>query len=974
MMKPWIQYVVVAAITVAGLAVRFFYIPDHDIWWDEICTATRAMMPLTDLWNSLKYQGPSSVSVDSSPPLHHILIHFSLLIRQSSFFLKLPNILFGGFTIPVVFLLVRRLYGSRAGLYAALFVALSAMHVSYSRDARWYSLFYFVTLVSFTFLLHALYSGKKRHWSGFVIAATAMLYSSYMAIVFIASYGLIVAAWCLFFSRQGALPARRVFTQAAASFVVVFLLFAPWIPGQINAYLVLYSDGPRPEFTLSGFIALLQPTLAPFYSSVDTKWMVSLLLAGGTACFLLRKRYFSISAVWLWAIVPLVAAYNVKTVNTISFKYVLFMLFVMSFFVGAFVDYVIQLFVRFLPRLNEYASVLIGLSCVFAFSYLSWKYYPGHLMDGMQSDKSAMNWLVSNRYNADYIIYTRSRQINATVKWYVPDGFREIYFSDPPGYKRCILVGSAGKRGEAVEGWTSVGDFRFKRIGLLNRSPLIIAPGKDGRFSYEGDYSGPSAYADARAFDNVSVNQDLGRLELHDLSRRGSLTYTFANPYGLAVEGVRISLDITLGRSEALEPDCSVSMSVVGPDGSRRLLRVMDASLFPRSGGSVRLEEAVPLDMRGGDECSIVFEFGRGIKHGEMAIKSFSAVFSVKDGGRGIDAGRFSDLPDRYASHISSRTLLAPEYSGARPITSKGIFAFKAGETRGAQALALLKKDYPSMEPVYTLRASDGAPVWEYYDPLLADPFLELSHGESGAVTSDSPKQEHGAYVVRGQLDFPTLVVDGREYPLTMKLPAGSIFTRNEDGTGTIALRPLYTEGGFMAGQIGRYRDVKKLSGQDCLSCTGKDECELSYEFRSIYPVRKAKVVWYPRLESDTQRRNRVALSVSADGGQFHGIGSYESSGSGMWDGPVRKVSKFEFSKPANAVTVRFTMSGDAAQIWSDPDCVLTLELEVDARTAPPLGFPSRSEVSFKGGMRNKFGIFLPESPPIESSRVEHHY
>ena len=98
-------------LTLAGLALRLAALDVVGLWWDEFVTLGRATWPVLDLLRSLAHEGPSDVSLDSSPPLLHLLVHASLaLFGPGDVAVKLPSVAAGTLTIPVVWLVGRRLF------------------------------------------------------------------------------------------------------------------------------------------------------------------------------------------------------------------------------------------------------------------------------------------------------------------------------------------------------------------------------------------------------------------------------------------------------------------------------------------------------------------------------------------------------------------------------------------------------------------------------------------------------------------------------------------------------------------------------------------------------------------------------------------------------------------------------------------------------------------------------------------------
>ena len=84
---------------------------------------------------------PLWLLVDIHPPLYFILLAPWVKITGiTEAALRYPSVIFGMLTIPVVLLTGRTLFGARAGLLAGFFQAISPFAITYSQEARMYSL------------------------------------------------------------------------------------------------------------------------------------------------------------------------------------------------------------------------------------------------------------------------------------------------------------------------------------------------------------------------------------------------------------------------------------------------------------------------------------------------------------------------------------------------------------------------------------------------------------------------------------------------------------------------------------------------------------------------------------------------------------------------------------------------------------------------------------------------------------------
>jgi 4-amino-4-deoxy-L-arabinose transferase-like glycosyltransferase len=85
--------------------------------------------------------------------------------------IRLPALAFGVATVPAVYALARVALRSREAILAALILATSYSHVSFSQNSRGYAAFVFWTAVATWLLLRALAGDRGRDWWGFALAS-----------------------------------------------------------------------------------------------------------------------------------------------------------------------------------------------------------------------------------------------------------------------------------------------------------------------------------------------------------------------------------------------------------------------------------------------------------------------------------------------------------------------------------------------------------------------------------------------------------------------------------------------------------------------------------------------------------------------------------------------------------------------------------------------------------------------------------
>lgn len=118
-----------AAITLLGAALRLLWLGRDGLWTDEATTLVYARLGLRALF--------VEIGNDLQAPLYYLSLELPLtLFGETEWAVRSLSALAGIAAIPLVAEAGRRLLGPRAGLIAALLLAVNPLHVHYSREAR----------------------------------------------------------------------------------------------------------------------------------------------------------------------------------------------------------------------------------------------------------------------------------------------------------------------------------------------------------------------------------------------------------------------------------------------------------------------------------------------------------------------------------------------------------------------------------------------------------------------------------------------------------------------------------------------------------------------------------------------------------------------------------------------------------------------------------------------------------------------
>jgi hypothetical protein len=137
------------------LLLRLVHLGTPSLWWDEIIQIHSAARPgLLDVWRTVRDGIPRGLGNAGAVPLDYLLLHVWLRLVPPpeapgiECYFRTPALLWSTLTVAAVFLWARRFFDRIIATLAALLVATSVPHILYAVEARFYSLFALVTVVS----------------------------------------------------------------------------------------------------------------------------------------------------------------------------------------------------------------------------------------------------------------------------------------------------------------------------------------------------------------------------------------------------------------------------------------------------------------------------------------------------------------------------------------------------------------------------------------------------------------------------------------------------------------------------------------------------------------------------------------------------------------------------------------------------------------------------------------------------------
>lgn len=214
---PRRDLLIVVFATALAVGLRFYGLGRQPLWLDEATTASFASRPLWDcIFAEVQH-----------PPLFNALVHFVIaMFGNSDFAVRAPSAMFGVLTVPLAWLLARRLFPEIHGTAAAaaLLTAGSPFLVYLSQEARSYSLFVFLSILATLAFLRwsggmneGPRGGQTKWLSAYACLCAVILYTHYFGV-------LVLLVHELFYWRHSRVRARAWLVARAT----VAAAFAPW--------------------------------------------------------------------------------------------------------------------------------------------------------------------------------------------------------------------------------------------------------------------------------------------------------------------------------------------------------------------------------------------------------------------------------------------------------------------------------------------------------------------------------------------------------------------------------------------------------------------------------------------------------------------------------------------------------------------------------------------------------------------------
>jgi 4-amino-4-deoxy-L-arabinose transferase-like glycosyltransferase len=163
-------------IVVLGALLRVYALGAKSFWLDEIASVVIARMPGNSFWHWLWTD-------EGNMALYYVMLRPWLQIHLGEATIRLLSVVPGVASIPVMYLLGRRLFGRSIGLLAAFLLAASTCALVYSQEARGYSWLLLGTIVATYLFVRLIERPSYAMGSAYALAAGVTFYFHYFGLL-----------------------------------------------------------------------------------------------------------------------------------------------------------------------------------------------------------------------------------------------------------------------------------------------------------------------------------------------------------------------------------------------------------------------------------------------------------------------------------------------------------------------------------------------------------------------------------------------------------------------------------------------------------------------------------------------------------------------------------------------------------------------------------------------------------------------
>jgi mannosyltransferase len=311
-MKNYQKYyplLIVSFLIIIGTFLRLYHLDFNSFWLDEAATHVFTQQSIGEYWQLLSSLG------EVHPPLFYLVEKIILPFGTSEFLYRLFPAIFGILTIPLFYIIGKKMFGSPVGIIMAALITFSPFHIQYSQDARMYTMLLFITAIALIFYLEAIKSNNLKYWLLFGLASALAIWTHFMAFIII---GTLIIYYIFYLVKEKKSPKNLIF-----SIVVIGVLLSPLI--FIIKGVFFNRIGSAPTWGYTGDLFIVKSIIVLFSNNPISFFFFAILFCLGTVWlfFELREKFYFIFTI---VTISLVTGFFLSYKMPIDPRYFIFLL------------------------------------------------------------------------------------------------------------------------------------------------------------------------------------------------------------------------------------------------------------------------------------------------------------------------------------------------------------------------------------------------------------------------------------------------------------------------------------------------------------------------------------------------------------------------------------------------------------------------------------------------------------------------
>lgn len=168
-----------------GLICRLYNLGAESFWFDEVVTIHLLPQDLTMFIKQVTTDSTYTRNI-----VYYTIAYFWMLpFEITEVSIRLLSVIFGVLSIIMVYIVGKNLFDEKIGIISSFLMAISEFQIHYSQEARFYSLFVLLTLLSMHYYILAFRNNTRRYWIIGALINVVLFYThSYAIFIFATQY------------------------------------------------------------------------------------------------------------------------------------------------------------------------------------------------------------------------------------------------------------------------------------------------------------------------------------------------------------------------------------------------------------------------------------------------------------------------------------------------------------------------------------------------------------------------------------------------------------------------------------------------------------------------------------------------------------------------------------------------------------------------------------------------------------------